>query len=354
MLQTHGNLPQRCLMHSPDVTTLVLTDRPEDLARAGRMLAAGDLVAFPTETVYGLGADATNPDAIARLYAAKGRPSFNPLIAHVASLEKALSLGHFPAEARALAEAFWPGPLTLVVPACADGPVCELARAGLDSVAIRVPDHRLARAILEAADRPIAAPSANRSGHVSASDARHVASDLSGRIAALVDGGATPIGVESTIIGCLGGAVTLLRPGGIPREAIEARLGRSLLAPAADAARPLAPGRLTSHYAPRHAVRLNATALRPGEAYLGFGPAAPAGAEPVAIRNLSQDADLTEAASRLYMYLRELDSLQSAGIAVAPLPSHGLGEAIRDRLERAAAPRENVSLSHRDALAKGL
>ncbi|MCZ8186674.1 MAG: L-threonylcarbamoyladenylate synthase [Beijerinckiaceae bacterium] len=340
-------------MHSLTETTEFLTDRPDDLARAGAMLAAGDLVAFPTETVYGLGADATNPEAIARLYAAKGRPRFNPLIAHVASREQALALGDFPPEAEALAEAFWPGPLTLVVPARAGGPVCELARAGLDSVAIRVPDHPVARAVLAAADRPIAAPSANRSGHVSASDARHVAEDLSGRIAAIVDGGATPIGVESTIVGCLGGMVTLLRPGGIPREAIETRLGRPLDTAPADASQPLAPGRLSSHYAPRHGVRLNATALHPGEAYLGFGPAKAGGAEPVAVLNLSRSGDLAEAASRLYGCLRQLDSVPSAGIAVAPLPATGLGEAIQDRLLRAAAPRESVLPTGQEALAKG-
>ncbi|WP_284178389.1 L-threonylcarbamoyladenylate synthase [Rhabdaerophilum sp. SD176] len=339
-------------MHSPTATTLVLTDRPEDLARAGAMLAGGELVAFPTETVYGLGADATDPQAIAQLYAAKGRPRFNPLIAHVASLDQALALGEFPTEARVLAEAFWPGPLTLVVPARAGGPVCELARAGLDSVAIRVPDHPVAQAILQAAGRPVAAPSANRSGHVSASDARHVEEDLAGRIAAIVDGGATPIGVESTIVGCLGGVVTLLRPGGVPREAIEAKLGRPLETASADPGRPLAPGRLSSHYAPQHGVRLNATALRPGEAYLGFGSAEPGGAEPVARLNLSRSGDLAEAASRLYGCLRVLDSVPSTGIAVAPLPGTGLGEAIQDRLSRAAAPRETASSDASDTLAK--
>lgn len=332
-------------MQSPDVTTLFLTNRPDDLACAGRMLAAGDLVAFPTETVYGLGADATDPQAVARLYAAKGRPHFNPLIAHVASLDQAFALGEFSPEARVLAEAFWPGPLTLVVPARVGGPVCELARAGLDSVAIRVPDHPVARAILQAAGRPVAAPSANRSGHVSASDARHVEEDLCGRIAAIVDGGATPIGVESTIVGCLGGVITLLRPGGIPREAIEAKLGRKLEAASVDAGQPLAPGRLSSHYAPRHRVRLNATEIQAGETYLGFGDAVPKGPAPVQMRNLSITGDLAEAASRLYGYLRELDAVDSTGIAVAPLPAEDLGEAILDRLMRAAAPKDNLVLA---------
>lgn len=323
----------------PNATTLALTTRPDDLARAGALLAAGGLVAFPTETVYGLGADATNPVAIARLYAAKGRPQFNPLIAHVATREEAYALGQFSGPARALAEAFWPGPLTLVVPVAAQGPVCDLARAGLDSVAIRVPDHPVARAILLAAARPIAAPSANRSGHVSASDAAHVRGDLDGRIDAIVDGGISPIGVESTILGCLGNRVTMLRPGGLARGQIEAVIGTALAEPVADPDAPVAPGRLSSHYAPTHRVRLNATALHAGEAYLGFGASQPGAVEPVAIRNLSATGDLTEAAALLYRYLRELDALPSTGIAVAPLPWTGLGEAINDRLQRAAAPR---------------
>jgi L-threonylcarbamoyladenylate synthase len=311
---------------------------PPDLAEAGRLLAEGRLVAFPTETVYGLGADATDPAAIARLYAAKGRPQFNPLIAHVASLGEAFALAAFSPLAAKLAETFWPGPLTLVVPVTPDCIVCELARAGLPSLGIRVPDHPVARAILGAAGRPIAAPSANRSGHVSPSEAGHVLADLDGIIDALVDGGPTTIGVESTIIGCLGDEITLLRPGGVPREAIEALIGRPLAEPADDAGAPRAPGRLASHYAPAQRLRLDATEVRPGEACLAFG-LPPPGADPVLTLNLSERGDLAEAAARLYGHLRALDRLGTVGIAAAPIPAHGLGEAIRDRLARAAAPR---------------
>jgi L-threonylcarbamoyladenylate synthase len=311
----------------------------QELALAGSLLAEGRLVAFPTETVYGLGADATNPEAIARLYAAKGRPSFNPLIAHVPTLEAAFRLGEFPSVARKLAEAFWPGALTLVVPVCDSSPVCELARAGLPSLAIRVPDHPVAQAILTAACRPIAAPSANRSGHLSPSLAAHVLADLDGIIDALVDGGPTAIGVESTILGCLDETVVMLRPGGIPREAIEAVLGYRLAEAVDDTEAPLAPGRLSSHYAPDHALRLDATAIQPGEACLGFGPSLPPGATPTLTLNLSATGDLAEAAANLYHHLRALDRLSATGIAVAPIPAQGLGEAILDRLARAAAPR---------------
>ncbi len=309
-------------------TTLALgTDRGA-LERAGRMLADGALVAFPTETVYGLGADATSPEAIARLYAAKGRPSFNPLIAHVPSIEAALPLGLFSPDARALAEAFWPGPLTLVVPASEASPVCELARAGLPSVAIRVPDHAVAREILRFAARPIAAPSANRSGRISPTLADHVHADLDGIIDAMVDGGPTPVGVESTIVGCLDGEVTMLRPGGISREAIEAVLGKPLTERSGDEQAPLAPGQLSSHYAPENALRLGATRIRPGE-----------GATPALSLNLSESGDLAEAAANLYRHLRALDQLATAGIAAAPIPATGIGEAIMDRLTRAAAPK---------------
>jgi L-threonylcarbamoyladenylate synthase len=326
---------------APASLTRVLLPDAAGIAEAAFLLVAGDLVAFPTETVYGLGADATNPDAIARLFSAKGRPRFNPLIAHVADHAAAYALGHFPAGARMLAEAFWPGPLTLVVPAHPDGPVCELARAGLASVAIRVPDHPVARALLAAADRPIAAPSANRSGHVSPTDAGHVLADLGGRIAAIVDGGRAPIGVESTIIACLDEGLTLLRPGGIPRAAIEARTGHLLVdAPVeADPDAPLAPGRLASHYAPDHAIRLDARDILPGEVFLGFGLPLPSGCDPARSLNLSERADAAEAAANLYHHLRALDRFEGSGIAVAPIPPAGLGEAIRDRLARAAAPR---------------
>ncbi|MFN3482960.1 L-threonylcarbamoyladenylate synthase [Rhabdaerophilum calidifontis] len=318
---------------------LWLDAAPAGIAEAARLLRAGALVAFPTETVYGLGADATDPAAIAGLYAAKGRPHFNPLIAHAATLDAALELGDFPEPARALARAFWPGPLTLVVPAGAASPVCELARAGLATLAIRVPDHPVAQAILAATGRPVAAPSANRSGHVSPTRPEHVAADLGAGIAAIVAGGASPVGVESTILACLDGEVALLRPGGLPRAAIEARLGRPLAAHRGDGAAPLAPGRLDSHYAPAHPVRLDAARILPGEACLGFGLPLPAGAEAGLTLNLSETGDLAEAAANLYHHLRALDARAHRGIAVAPIPPEGLGEAIRDRLRRAAAPR---------------
>lgn len=321
------------------IRTRTLGTSAADIAEGGRVLAAGGLVAFPTETVYGLGADATNPAAIASLYAAKGRPSFNPLIAHVVRVEDAFALGEFPPAARKLAEAFWPGALTLVVPVSATSPVCELARAGLGSIAIRVPDHPVAAALITAAGRPIAAPSANRSGHVSPSLAAHVHADLDGIIDAVVDGGPTRIGVESTILGCLDDTVVMLRPGGIARAAIEAVLGAPLAEGKGDEAAPLAPGRLTSHYAPKHALRLDAESLHPGEACLAFGLPLPAGAIPALTLNLSAGGDVAEAAANLYQHLRTLDGMDAQGIAVARFPRHGLGEAIHDRLMRAAAPR---------------
>lgn len=312
-----------------------------DAAAAGRMLAAGRLVAFPTETVYGLGADATDARAVAELYAAKGRPSFNPLIAHVLALDAAECHGRFDATARLLAETFWPGPLTLVVPVTDGCEVCDLARAGLPSLALRSPDHPLARAALEAAGRPVVAPSANRSGRVSPTTAAHVLEDLNGRIDAVLDGGTTRVGVESTIVACLDGTPRMLRPGGVSREAIEEVLGRKLedAAADADADAPLAPGRLASHYAPDAAVRLDATDLQPGEAFLGFGPHGGLGTRAVAFENLSPSGDLVEAAARLFAALRALDASGAKGIAVAPIPVGGLGDAIRDRLMRAAAPR---------------
>lgn len=310
-----------------------------EAAEAGRLIAAGGLVAFPTETVYGLGADATDPMAVAALYAAKGRPSFNPLIAHAPSLDAARRLGRFDAMAALLAETFWPGPLTLVVPCAEDGPVCDLARAGLPSVALRAPDHPVARALIEAAGRPVVAPSANRSGRVSPTSAAHVLEDLDGLIDAVVDGGDTVVGVESTIVACLDGTPRLLRPGGLPREAIEEALGRPLGPPQADAHAPLAPGRLASHYAPDASVRLDAEDVSAHEAYLGFGPDGGLGARAAAYENLSPSGDLREAAARLFAALRRLDASGARAIAVAPIPTGGLGDAIRDRLERAAAPR---------------
>jgi L-threonylcarbamoyladenylate synthase len=324
--------------------TAILAAGEAAVAAAVRCLATGGLVAFPTETVYGLGADAANAAAIARLYQAKGRPAFNPLIAHVGDLAAARRLGRFGAQAMALAQAFWPGPMTLVVPKTEDCPVAELATAGLDTVAIRVPAHPLAQAILRAFGGAVVAPSANLSGHVSPTTAAHVAADLSGRIDLIVDGGAVEVGVESTILGCFD-APMLLRPGGVPREAIERVLELRLQQPPADTnsetAQPLAPGMLASHYAPRTKVRLDAEHIEEGEALLGFGLPLPPGADrAMAAMNLSARGDLHEAAAHLFGYLRALDALQARTIAVMPIPGEGLGEAINDRLRRAAIGRE--------------
>lgn len=310
---------------------------------AARTLAAGGLVAFPTETVYGLGADAANATAIAHLYAAKGRPAFNPLIAHVADLAAARRIGRFDARALRLAEAFWPGPLTLVVPKTEDCPVADLATAGLDTVAIRIPAHPVAEAILRAFGGAVVAPSANISGHVSPTLATHVESDLAGRIDLIVDGGPVAVGVESTIVGCLN-APMLLRPGGLSRERIEAVLGMPLARPPVEAesddSQPLAPGMLASHYAPRATVRLNARDVAPGEALLAFGPARLSGLEgAAAVMNLSPAADLDEAAANLFGYLRALDAKGPRAIAVMAIPEEDLGEAINDRLRRAAVAR---------------
>jgi L-threonylcarbamoyladenylate synthase len=312
--------------------TRVLKAEPAAIVAAAACLAAGGLVAFPTETVYGLGADAGNGEAVARLYAAKGRPRFNPLIAHIGSLEAARRLGRFDATAETLAAAFWPGPLTLVLPKRPDAGVADLALAGLDSVAVRVPAHPVARALLAAFDGPVVAPSANRSGHVSPTDATHVLTDLRGRIDMVLDGGPCPVGLESTIVACLD-TPTLLRPGGLPREAIEHVLGRALTVAKSDDETPLAPGMLASHYAPKARLRLDAATAEPGEALLGFGPAPPA------TLNLSPRGDLIEAAANLFSHLRALDASGAKRIAVMKVPHEGLGEAINDRLKRAAAPK---------------
>jgi len=323
--------------------TQILPGGEAAVAAAARFLAEGGLVAFPTETVYGLGADATNPAAIARLYQAKGRPSFNPLIAHVRDLSAGMRIGRFDAQAMALAKAFWPGPLTLVLPKTNDCAVADLATAGLDSVAIRVPAHPVARAILRAFGGPVVAPSANLSGHVSPTTAAHVQSDLAGRIDLIVDGGAVAVGVESTIVGCFDEPM-LLRPGGVPRGGIERVLGRALVQPPEyadnDTSQPLAPGMLASHYAPRTRLRLNAEGIETGEALLAFGPAGVPGVDAAtAVMNLSAQGDLAEAAANLFGYLRALDAKGARAIAVMPVPHHGLGEAINDRLRRAAMGR---------------
>ena len=323
--------------------TLVLPAGLAATATAAGVLAEGGLVAFPTETVYGLGADAGNAAAIARLYQAKGRPAFNPLIAHVADLAAARRIALFDGQALRLATAFWPGPLTLVLPKALSCPVAELATAGLDTVAIRVPAHKVARDIIKAFGGAVVAPSANLSGHVSPTTAEHVNGDLAGRIDLIVDGGAVDVGVESTIVGCFADPV-LLRPGGLPRAEIERVLGHPLLSwaadPESDSGQPLAPGMLTSHYAPRTPVRLNAGDVHVGEALLAFGPAKVARAECAsAIMNLSPRGDLAEAAANLFGYLRTLDTKNADAIAVMPIPDDGLGEAINDRLRRAAVGR---------------
>jgi L-threonylcarbamoyladenylate synthase len=312
--------------------------------RAARTLAAGGLVAFPTETVYGLGADAGNGEAVARLYDAKGRPSFNPLIAHVADIAAARALGRFDHVAVRLAAAFWPGPLTLVLPKLPGCPVAELATAGLDSIALRVPSHPVARDILLSLGRAVVAPSANRSGHLSPTTAQHVLADLRGRVELIVDGGATPMGLESTIVACLGQPM-LLRPGALPRTEIERVVdlvdAPPGVEPSDDAGvAPIAPGQLASHYAPRARLRLAAHSVQRGEALLAFGPAPVAGsAQAILALNLSRRGDMIEAAANLFSHLRALDQSGATVIAVTPVPHEGLGEAINDRLERAAAPR---------------
>ncbi|MCC0805342.1 threonylcarbamoyl-AMP synthase [Methylobacterium sp. W2] len=320
--------------------TLRLDTDEAGIARSAQVLRSGGLVAFPTETVYGLGADASEAEAVARIYAAKERPSFNPLIAHVPALDAARREGVFDGIALRLAEAFWPGPLTLVVPVASGGTVSDLARAGLPSVALRVPANPVALSLLRKVGRPVAAPSANRSGRVSPTCAEHVLADLDGRIAAILDGGSTQVGLESTVIACLDGRAHLLRPGGVTREALEAVLGFSLDAGHEAGAAPIGPGLLASHYAPRATVRLDASRVEPHEAVLLFGPVDPPGTDTATARlNLSAAGDLREAAAGLFSALRRLDEAGTGIIAVAPIPRTGLGDAINDRLRRAAAPR---------------
>jgi L-threonylcarbamoyladenylate synthase len=322
------------------LTTEIRTASEAATGLAARCLKEGGLVAFPTETVYGLGANAANPIAIARLYQAKGRPAFNPLIATVFDLGAAQRIGRLNAPALALAEAFWPGPLTLVLPKTKGCPVADLATAGLDTVAIRVPAHRVARQILHAFGGPVVAPSANLSGHVSPTTAAHVRSDLEGRIDLIIDGGPVEVGVESTIVGCFEAPV-LLRPGGLPREEIERVLGYPLEQGDTDTGQPRAPGMLASHYAPRSRVRPNAESVEAGEALLAFGPSMPPGTDnAAAVMNLSARGDVAEAAANLFGYLRALDARRARAIAVMPIPLEGLGEAINDRLRRAAMGRE--------------
>jgi len=303
------------------------------IARAARALARGALAAFPTETVYGLGADATNARAVAAIYEMKGRPRFNPLIVHVADDEAADAHAKFSADARALARNFWPGPLTLVLRKRPHSAICDLVSAGLKTIALRVPANDIAQSLLRAAKCPVAAPSANRAGHVSPTSAAHVAADLGEGPALILDGGATALGLESTVIDLSGPRPLLLRPGAIPREEIETII-ETKLGNAATPDRPASPGQLASHYAPRTRLRLEATSLEPGEALLAFGATPFSALGPVV--NLSPGGDLREAASRFFAALRELDECGCSAIAVAPVPDVGLGEAINDRLRRAA------------------
>ncbi len=321
---------------------------PETIAEAARLMRAGALVAFPTETVYGLGADATSGAAVASVFEAKGRPHFNPLIVHLAEAGEAATLVRMDPRTEALANAFWPGPLSMVLPRLPDCPVSLLAGAGLDTLAVRVPESVIARDLIAAAGVPVAAPSANRSGEVSPTTAAHVRDSLGDRVAMVLDGGPCDVGVESTVIDMTRTPPVVLRPGGVTVEALEEALGRvehgSLFddmarqAGGVDNLQTLrSPGLLLSHYAPRLPVRLDANAAAPGEALLGFGPDAPKSAH-----NLSPAGDLREAAANLFAMLRNLDSSESTGIAVMPIPEQGLGRAINDRLRRAAAPRPDA------------
>ena len=321
--------------------TELLPATPDGIARAAALLRAGRLVAFGTETVYGLGADATDARAVAAIFAAKDRPRFNPLICHYPHAEAAFADVVAESVARTLAAAFWPGPLTLVLPRRPASKVAELTAAGLDSLAVRVPAHPVAAALLRAVGRPVAAPSANRSGQVSPTTAAHVLAELGGRIDAVLDSGPCAVGLESTVLDLTGPRPVLLRPGGVTAEMLEAAIGKVAEAGAlAPGEAPRAPGQLASHYAPALPVRRNATELRAGEALLAFGPPLPGAA---VVFNLSPAGDLTEAAARLFAGLRALDARGAAaglvGIAAMAVPESGLGRAINDRLARAAAPR---------------
>ena len=304
---------------------------------AARLIREGELVAFPTETVYGLGGDATNERAVAKIFEAKGRPQFNPLISHVLDAGEARRLVRWNQTADKLAVRFWPGPLTLVLPRATNSPIALLATAGLDTAAIRAPAHPMAQALIRAAGRPIAAPSANRSGAVSPTRAEHVAESLGSRVKLILDGGPCEVGLESTVLDLTTATPTLLRPGGATREAIEAVSGPIALSdaiPSGDTARK-SPGQLDSHYAPARPVRLNATSVAQDEALLAFGPRPPVGARQ--LLNLSPEGNLTEAAANLFAHLRALDRPANTRIAVMPIPQTGLGLAINDRLRRAAA-----------------
>ncbi len=319
------------------MTARLLPATPASIAEAAAVLRSGGLVGMPTETVYGLAGLATSDAAVAAIYAAKGRPAFNPLIAHFASAAEAAREGRFDSRAWRLARAFWPGPLTIVAPIIEGTRIGLLARAGLATLALRVPSHEVARALIEATGAPLAAPSANRSGRISPTRAEHVMSDLEGRIAIVLDAGPCARGLESTIVACLGGPARLLRPGAIPSEDLERALGEKLAA-STSGEPAIAPGALASHYAPRANMRLDAREVSDGEAALDFGGAL--GKTATGLRlDLSPKGDLMEAAANLFAYLRELDATGAQTIAAAKIPELGLGVAINDRLRRAAAPR---------------
>jgi len=321
----------------PRSTTRIAAADDRGIAEAAALLRQGKLVVFPTETVYGLGASALDQRAVAAIFAAKERPRFNPLIVHVRNAKEAAGLVSFNRLASALAEAFWPGGLTLVLPRREPSRLADLVSAGLPTAALRSPAHDIARALIEASGVPIAAPSANRAGRISPTRAADAADELQGRVDLVLDGGPCPLGIESTIIGFEEGRPILLRPGAVSREEVERIVGPLR---GTNSGIIQAPGMMASHYAPRATLRLNATQVEQDEALLGFGREVPAGA--AAMRNLSQSGDLGEAAANLFAMLRELDRSGARIIAVMPIPDSGLGEAINDRLARAAAPRQDL------------
>ncbi len=336
MASTSGN-------HIPGTSLGIQPANAESIAQAAAVLRAGGLVAFPTETVYGLGADALSEEAVAAIFEAKGRPAYNPLICHVPDLRSAEELGLFDERARRVAEAFWPGALTLVVsrnPRCAAAPAVS---AGLDTIAIRMPDHELALNLLRETGRPLAAPSANKSGGVSPTTAAHVERSLGAAVDMILDGGPCRVGLESTVLSLTSSTPLLLRPGGVTLDELEAVIGSVAIHASEGTTKPkeqglISPGLLDSHYAPHLPVRLNAGSVRPGEAALAFGTETPENAD--VVLNLSAAGDLDEAAANLFRFLYELDSDDHIGIAVAPIPERGIGRAINDRLRRAAAPRQ--------------
>ena len=313
---------------------LISPATPRAISRAAGLLKASQLVAFPTETVYGLGGDATNERAVAEIFAVKGRPRFNPLIVHVPGLAEAEALAIFDDRAREVVARFWPGPLTLVLRRRSDSGLSLLGSAGLDTIALRAPAHEVAQALLRETGRPIAAPSANRSGRVSPTEAAHVAEEIGDRVSLILDGGRTPVGLESTVLDLSAEAPALLRPGGVTSEQLTALLGPIA---ALTKGSLKSPGMLASHYAPSLPLRLEADRAQPGDALLAFGPEAPPGFAEVLW--LSRSGDLAEAAANLFAMLRRIDRPPFTGIAVMPIPEHGLGRAINDRLRRATAPK---------------